>query len=259
MPGSVSSGSGSGGRGGGGSRGGGYSPNATVINTGGGGKNDSSNSRQEKPTIIGAISNIQQYYIMEKVGQDIPGEFLTLEGTIGFFTIGMRSGLTEGVLLAVLLPVVEFYLVPVVLKSPTMFLRIILSALPFFPVIINTILCVLVGRYYVGNVTRKAINSLFTGRIIVLMAKSFLVYVFYKLLTGLSTPDRVWVVAQKLNKNSEAFYVGYMEMLPHIMPIASRCAILILVAAVLPYSTVFIFDQWRRSKIERNRARVSGV
>jgi hypothetical protein len=254
MPGSVSSGSSSGG----GGRGGGYSPNATVINTGGGGKNDSFNS-QGKPTLIGAISNIQQYYVIEMVGQEIPSEFLTLEGTISFFTIGMRSGLTEGVLIAILLPLVEFYLVPVVLKSPTMFLKIILSALPFFPIIINTILCVLVGRYYVGNITRKAINSLFTGRIIVLMAKSFFVYVFYTLLTGLSTPERVWSVAQILKKNSVAFYAGYMKMLPHIMPIANRCAILILVGAVLPYSTVFIFDQWRRNKIERNRARVSGV
>lgn len=253
MPASVSSGS----SGGGGRGSSGYSPNATVINTSGGGKNDK--PKQEKPTIIGAISNIQQYYIMEKVGQDIPGEFLTLEGSIGFFTVGMRSGLTEGVMLAILLPLVEFYLVPVVLKTPTLFLRIVLSALPFFPVIINTILCVFVGRYYVGNVTRKAINSLFTGRIIVLMAKSFLVYVFYRLLTGLSTPERVWAVAEKLNKNSEAFYVGYMQMLPHIMPIANRCAILILVGAVLPYSTVFLFDQWRRNKINRNRARISGV
>jgi hypothetical protein len=245
--------------GGGGGRSGSYSPNATVINTGGGSKNDSSKSKEKSPTLIGAISTIQQYYIIEKVGQDIPHEFLTLEGSLGFFSIGIRSGLTEGLLMAVLLPLIEFYFIPVVMKSPTMFLKIVMSCLPFFPVIINTFLCIFVGRYYVGNVTRKAINSLFTGRIIVLMAKSFFVYVFYTIVTGLSTPERVWDVAQHLNKNSHAFYYGYMKMLPQIMPIANRCAILILVGAILPYSTVFVFDQWRRSKIARNRARISGT
>lgn len=243
-------------KGGGSSGGSSYSPNAAVINTGG----SSGNSRlqQETKDILDAISDIQQFYVIEEMGQEIPGEFLTLKGSLSYFKIGAKSGMIEGVMLALLLPVVDFYLLPFILKSPGLILKIIFGFIPYMPVIINTFLCAYVGRYYVGNITRKAINSLFSGRMMVLIAKSFMVYVFYKILTGLSTPERIWSLAQHANKNAEVIYYGYMTMLPHIMPVATRCSILILVAAILPYGSVFIIDLWRRSKIKRNHARISG-
>ncbi|HID70375.1 MAG TPA: hypothetical protein EYP35_07950, partial [Desulfobacterales bacterium] len=56
-----------------------YSPNATVITTGGGG-------RPLRPRgLISAISEIQQFYVIEGQGQEIPAEFLTLEGSLDFF------------------------------------------------------------------------------------------------------------------------------------------------------------------------------
>jgi hypothetical protein len=243
-------------KGGGSSGGSSYSPNAAVINTGG--SSDSSRLQQETKDILDAISDIQQFYVIEEMGQEIPGEFLTLKGSLSYFKIGAKSGMIEGVMLALLLPVVDFYLLPFILKSPGLILKIIFGFIPYMPVIINTFLCAYVGRYYVGNITRKAINSLFSGRMMVLIAKSFMVYVFYKILTGLSTPERIWSLAQHANKNAEVIYYGYMTMLPHIMPVATRCSILILVAAILPYGSVFIIDLWRRSKIKRNHARISG-
>jgi len=243
-------------KGGGSSGGSSYSPNAAVINTGGSG--GSSRLQQDTKDILDAISDIQQFYVIEEMGQEIPGEFLTLKGSLSYFKIGAKSGMIEGLMLALLLPVVEFYLMPFILKSPGLFLKIMFGFIPYMPVIINTFLCAYVGRYYVGNITRKAINSLFSGRMMVLIAKSFMVYVFYKILTGLSTPERIWSLAQHANKNAEAIDIGYMTMLPHIMPVATRCSILILVAAILPYGSVFIIDQWRRSKIKRNHARISG-
>jgi hypothetical protein len=49
-----------------------------------------------------------------------------------------------------------------------------------------------------------------------------------------------------------------MTMLPNIMPIATRCSLLVMVAAILPYGIVFLMDMWRRSKIKRNHARITG-
>ncbi len=234
-----------------------YSPNAAVINTSG-----DSGKKPGPPLkpkgIINAISDIQQFFVVEKMGQDIPGEFLTLEGSLVFFGVGARSGATEGILLALLLPLVEFYLLPFIFKAPTQFMKVMFGAIPYLPVIINTFMCAYIGRYYVGNVTRKAINSLFLGRMMILVAKSFLVYVFYTLLTGLSTPERIWSLAQHAKKNSELIYANYMSMLPHIMPIATQCSLLILAAAIVPYGSVFFIDQWRRYKIKRNHARISG-
>ena len=243
--GSSNSGSSSGGRGGS------YSPNATFINT--------DNRQYVKPrTIINVISEIQHYCMAEKMGKDLPAEYLTLENSLGFFGVGAKSGLTEGLFLLLLLPAIDFYLVPFVLKAPSLFLKTMFGSFPFLPVIANTLLCAYISRYFVGVVTRKAINSFFTGRMLVLIFKSFMIYVFYTLLTGLSTPERVWQLAQYLGKNAEAIYYGYMTMLPNIMPIATRCSVLVMVAAILPYGIVFLMDMWRRSKIKRNHARITG-
>lgn len=234
-----------------GGRGGSYSPNATFINT---------DSRQYvKPrSIITVISDIQHYCMAEKLGKDLPAEYLTLENSLGFFGVGAKSGLTEGLFLLLLLPAVDFYLVPFVLKSPSLFLKTMFGSFPFLPVIANTFLCAYISQYFVGVVTRKAINAFFTGRMLVLIFKSFMIYVFYTLLTGLSTPERVWQLAQYSTKNGEAIYYGYMAMLPNIMPIATRCSLLVMVAAILPYGIVFLMDMWRRSKIKRNHARITG-
>lgn len=234
-----------------GGRGGSYNPNATFINT---------DSRQYvKPrTIINVISEVQHYCMAEKMGKDLPAEYLTLENSLGFFGVGAKSGLTEGLFLLLLLPAVDFYLVPFVLKSPSLFLKTMFGSFPFLPVIANTFLCAYISRYFVGVVTRGAINAFFTGRMLVLIFKSFMIYVFYTLLTGLSTPERVWQLAQYSNKNAEAIYYGYMTMLPNIMPIATRCSLLVMVAAILPYGIVFLIDMWRRSKIKRNYARITG-
>jgi hypothetical protein len=242
---------GSGGSVGGGGRGGSYSPNATFINT--------DNRQYVKPrSIINVISDIQHYCMAEKLGNALPAEYLTLENSLGFFGVGAKSGLTEGLFLLLLLPAVEFYLLPFVLKSPSFLLKTMFGSFPFLPVIANTLLCAYISQYFVGIVTRKAINAFFTGRMLVLVAKSFMIYVFYTLLIGLSTPERVWQVAQYSSNNSEAIYYGYMTMLPNIMPIATRCSLFVLIAAILPYGTVFIMDMWRRSKIKRNHARITG-
>ena len=144
--GSSNSGSSSGGRGGS------YSPNATFINT---------DSRQYvKPrSIINVISDIQHYCMAEKLGKALPAEYLTLENALGFFGVGAKSGLTEGLFLLLLLPAVEFYLVPFVLKSPSLFLKTMFGSFPFLPVIANTFLCAYISQYFVGVVTRKAINA----------------------------------------------------------------------------------------------------
>jgi hypothetical protein len=234
-----------------GGRGGSYSPNATFINT--------DNRQYVKPrSIINVISDIQHYCMAEKLGKALPAEYLTLENSLGFFGVGAKSGLTEGLFLLLLLPAVDFYLVPFVLKSPSLFLKTMIGSFPFLPVIANTFLCAYISQYFVGVVTRKAINAFFTGRMLVLIFKSFMIYIFYTLLTGLSTPERVWQLAQYSNKNAEAIYYGYMTMLPNIMPIATRCSLLVMVAAILPYGIVFLMDMWRRSKIKRNHARITG-
>ena len=86
-----------------------YSPNATVVTTGGTG------GIYQPKTLISAISQIQQFFVIESKGQRIPGEFFTLEDTIGFFKVGARSGFNEGIFLFIFFPIFKFYLLPFVL------------------------------------------------------------------------------------------------------------------------------------------------
>ena len=64
----------------------------------------SSSPHASPRNMIDAISEIQQYHIIERTGQDIPSDFLTMRGTLTFFLVGARSGFWEGAFLALLLP-----------------------------------------------------------------------------------------------------------------------------------------------------------
>ncbi len=231
-----------------------YSTNAPIITTGG---SVGGYSVQPK-TLLSAISEIQQFYVIESKGQEIPSEFLTIEGMIGFFKVGSSSGFSEGMFVFMLFPVFKFYLMPFVLKTNDLTLKLIISSIPFMSIIINGLICSYISRFYIGNLTRKAINSLFTGRSLVLMVKSFFIYVVYYFISHLSTPDRIWSIAQHFGKNAEVFYTHYMKILPYMMPTATKCAVYILIAAIVPYGSVYLLDVYRTAKFKRNQMRIMG-
>ena len=176
--------------------------NAQIITTDGG--------RIYKPlNLISAISEIQQFYVIESKGQDIPAEFLTLERTIDFFKIGLKSGFNEGLALVLLFPVFHLYLLPFVFLHLDWFSHLLFSAIPYLPLIINTLMCSYISRYYVGNITRKGINSLLSGRALSLLLKAFLVYVVYLILFRLSTPENIARLARHFGSNAQGIYQGF--------------------------------------------------
>jgi len=221
-----------------------YGTNTTIIPLG-----DSGGYRPRN--IISAISEIQQFYVIESQGQDIPAEFLTLEGSLDLFKIGMRSGFSEGLFIILLFPVISFYLLPFVFDTSDQFVKSMVAMVPYLALVINTILCVYIGQYYVGNITRRAINSLFIGRGVVLLLKGFLIYVVYQILFRLSTPEHVWAVAQKFS-NPQKIYYGYLEILPRLVPLATETALGMCFAAILPYLAAYLLDRWRQYKTKRN-------
>lgn len=221
-----------------------YGPNTTIIPVGGGGGYRPRN-------IISAISEIQQFYVIESQGQDIPSEFLTLEGSLDLFKIGMRSGFNEGLFVVLLFPVFSFYLLPFVIDTSDPFVKVTVTSVPYLALVINTVLCVYIGRYYIGNITRRAINSLFIGRGMILLLKGFFIYVVYQVIYKLSTPEYVWVVAQKFS-NPEKIYYGYLSVLPKLVPLATETALGMCFAAIIPYLVSYLLDRWRQYQIKKN-------
>ena len=207
--------------------------------------------------LLNAISEVQQFFVIESKGQDIPGEFLTLEHTLDFFKIGIKSGFHEGFALVLLFPVFHFYLFPFVFHRLDFMGHILFGSIPYLVLIINTAMCCYISRYYVGNITRKAINSLLVGRAMSLLLKAFLLYVLYLMLYRLSTPENIWKLALQFGSRAEEIYTGFFEVKPHLMPVATESSILMVVAAIIPYGSVYLLDLLRRYKIKRNAKIIS--
>ena len=207
--------------------------------------------------LLNAISEVQQFFVIESKGQDIPGEFLTLEHTLDFFKIGVKSGFHEGFALVLLFPVFHFYLFPFVFHKLDLVSHVLFGSIPYLVLIVNTAMCCYISRYYVGNITRKAINSLLMGRAMSLLLKAFLLYVLYLVLFRLSTPDNIWKFAMQFGSRAEEIYNGFFEVKPHLMPVATESSILMVVAAIFPYGSVYLLDLWRRYRIKRNAKIIS--
>jgi hypothetical protein len=224
--------------------------NAQIITTDSG--------RIYKPkNLLNAISEVQQFFVIESKGQNIPSEFLTLERTLDFFKIGLKSGFHEGFALVLLFPVFHFYLFPFVFKKLDLFSYFIFGSIPYLVLLVNTAMCCYISRYYVGNITRKAINSLLVGRAISLLLKAFLIYVLYLLLYRLSTPENVWKLAQQFGARAQDIYVGFFEVKPHLRPVANKTAVLMVTAAVFPYGSVYFLDLLHRYRVKKNKKSIS--
>jgi len=224
--------------------------NAQIITT------DSGRIYQPK-NLLSAISEIQQFYVIESKGQNIPAEFLTLERTLDFFKIGIKSGFHEGFALILLFPLFHFYLFPFVFQQLDLFSQILFGCIPYLPLIINTGMCSYISRYYVGNITRKGINSLLMGRALSLLVKAFLVYVVYLILFRISTPQNIWKFALHFGSRAQEIYYGYLTIKPHLLPLATKSSLLMVLAAIFPYGSVYVLDLWHQHRIKRNNKIIS--
>ncbi len=230
-----------------------YSPNSTIIPLGG-------NSYLNRPRgIISAISEIQQYYVIESQGQDIPADFLTIEGSLDLTKIGMKSGLNEALLLMFLFPVFSLYLVPFVFNQSGEDVQFIIGSIPYLGIIVNTLLCAMMSQYYVGNITRRAINSFFLGRTMILFFKGLLFFILFQLLYRMSTPENVWRVVERF-KTADKLYDGYFQhVYPKLLGLGKDIALLICFAAIIPYIIAWCLDRYRQRKTKKNMEKFKNI
>lgn len=153
------------------------------------GLNNDDNSSQNhndkvSTTLIGAISEIQQYSVFEKEQKkNINSDFFTLGKVIEFLKIGFTNGFVEGILLINLIiflqvihPTYKQYFLGTELTSNEKFVWFMVS---YFPIIFVTIWLSTLARFYHGSITKKATLSLLTGRTIAFTIKAFAVYYIF--------------------------------------------------------------------------------
>jgi len=208
--------------------------------------------------LIDAISEIQQYWVIENTGQNLPSDFLTIKGMIQFTLIGLKSGFWEGFLFAILIPLTLTFSSTVLMAELNIrqdwFFQFLLYLAAFSPITFNTFLCCFLGKYYIGNLTKRAANCLMNGRSIALLFKGFIVYFVFYFLGKFLTPDKIAYFVHKTDMNSDAKEKVYdicMEFVARLPEAGAFTVITAIIAASVPFLVVYWQDHYRRKKIEQ--------
>ena len=213
----------------------------------------SSSPHASPRNMIDAISEIQQYHIIERTGQDIPSDFLTMRGMLTFFMVGARSGFWEGAFLGLLLPLawgVWEEVIPAFGGTADFFGKCLVFLFGFgISLMMTVVLGGLLARYYGGNLTKKAVNSLVWGRTLSLVAKGILIFLVFNLLVFLCSPENVFFFCGALGSfvgNPASLYSGIMAMKEPLRKSATTQLALSPALGLIPFVTLRLFGRGRQ-------------
>ncbi len=225
--------------------------------------NGNAGTRTYFRNIVDAISQIQQFAVMERSDYEIPEDFLTLRGSLNFFSIGFGNGFIEGMVFTFLLAIVmtlthSEYLMDVVSHSfPLARSRAFLWMLNLLPVIVAVALCSYLSRYRIGKIAKRAVDALLVGRMFSLIIKAIVIFV---LLIALYRYNEV--VAHGLGRALAKVHYGFGNgvfltigrMKEHLLITAFRILAIFTGAILAPFFTIWTVSLYRthqRKKAER--------
>ena len=210
----------------------------------------SSSPHASPRNLIDAISEIQQYHIIERTGQDIPSDFLTVRGMLTFFMVGARSGFWEGAFLGLLLPLVWGVwedVIPAFGATADLLGKCLVFLFGFgISLMMTVILGGMLSRYYGGNLTRKAINSLVWGRTLSLIAKGVLIFFVFNLLVFFLSPRNVFFFCEAVKGfigDPSSLYSGIMAMKEPLRKSAMAQLAISPALSLIPFVTLRFFGR----------------
>jgi hypothetical protein len=221
-------------------------------------------TRRKFPTLLSAISQIQQFFVIEKTGQEIPDEFLTLQGKMNFFNTGFGSGFVEGLTFALLasltLPVLSdpSLMMTVARYFPLAGSKLFLRILSCFPILLTGALCCYLSRFRIGILTRKSIDAFLFGRLVSLMVKGGLIFAGLTALSGVITQQSAWSAAKWVSFKHDALaheiYRILLNTKPHLIDMAYETVAIFTIAVVLPFITIWGVSFIRKIKAKKDEA-----
>ena len=200
--------------------------------------------------LLDAISEIQQYYVVERSGSTIPKDFFTITGRMAFFEVGFKGGLISGLVSTLLSPlaigVFEQYIPIFGDTNPTFFD----TFFAFFLTVSYTLGYAMfygsLGKYYVGALTRAAIKNLLVGLASGAGLKMVIAFLgFHYLYSKLLEPSWLERLLQRLYgivsyDVLNGFYVWLMEFRP-VFLIASYLVVFSTILMVgIPLSAITV-------------------
>jgi hypothetical protein len=222
------------------------------TDSGGGG-----NGYKKPRGVIDAVSEIQQYYALEKqVEDELPAEYFTIKQSLDFFNIGLKSAFTEGIIFIVLIPFVmalypsyKLYFYGLSLSTNE---QISMYALTYGHIGAMTMFLAAMSRYYSGNLTKNAIVSLLSGRSSALILKAFLAFGLFKFMYvfSMTNPQQLYKIAESsvfvfktlLNGYNitpmQIYSYYYLSAAPALNKVAYSVMYSMLFMAILPFITL---------------------
>jgi len=149
----------------------------------------------EKPKgMVDALSEIQQYYVVERSGSPIPEDFFTIGGKLAFFEVGFKAAFLSGMVSALLIPfafgVIERNIPIFGSYEPSLFDRVFALILAVSFSVAYAIFISMVGGYYIGNLPKLAIKNLLGGFFTGALLKMIIVFIlFHTIYFYLLSPD----------------------------------------------------------------------
>ena len=149
----------------------------------------------EKPRgMVDALSEIQQYYVVERSGSPIPEDFFTIGGKLAFFEVGFKAAFLSGMVSALLMPfafgVIERHIPIFGSYEPSLFDRVFALVLAVSFSVAYAVFISMVGGYYIGNLPKLAIRNLLGGFFTGAVLKMIIVFIlFHTIYFYLLSPD----------------------------------------------------------------------
>lgn len=217
--------------------------------------------------LITAMSEIQQWHVYESSGQPLGKDFFTMQHTMAFATIAVRSAFLDTfiwILGYLVLGALIYFVQENFLHERTtqiLFWKVDGSPVYWFAKLasfgglaFSTVMCVLMSRYYIGMVPRKAINSLFATRAIFLMSASFAVFLILGLLYRFLSDDMYILKASefflRFSESAALKFEHYVHY--YLRRAVFEASIISIVASsvsvVIPFVAIGIYKAFKRRK-----------
>jgi len=215
------------------------------------------------PHILDAISQIQQFYVIEASGQEIPDDFLTIRGQLNFFNVGFGAGFLEALVFALIMSFIlilssdDIMRQEIALYFPMINSSIFLWVINLLPVIISGGLCSYLSRNYIGKITKKAIDAFLMGRVFSLIIKGLLLCFLMIWVSNCIHPDSAWHIAQwmSLKKYHAAIRIYYilLAVKPLLIKRAYELLAVFGLAVIMPFLFIWGVALVRKIKASRNQ------
>jgi len=216
------------------------------------------------PHILDAISQIQQFYVIEISGQEIPDDFLTIRGKLNFFNVGFGAGFLEALLFALFMSIIMVLVSDETTREaisryfPLIENNIFLWSVNLLPVLISGGLCCYLSRCYVGRITRKAIDSLLIGRVSSMVLKGLVLFFLMIWFSNHINTHSAWTFARwvSLHKYHLATRIYYilMSMKPIMIKRAFELLGIFGLAVIMPFLTIWGVSWIRKIKAVRGHS-----